>query len=46
MNTTSVKDKSKLSQNELTAIRNKVEQTLSDYYKKKSEIFYNVVNKK
>lgn len=44
-NATSLKPKYELSQEELAAVRNAVEQTLADYYRKKSSIFYNVVNK-
>lgn len=43
-NATSTKSKSELNQEELAVVRNAIERTLSDYYRKKSGIFYNVVN--
>lgn len=44
-NATSTEGKSKLTQQELATVRDAVEKTLAKYYKKKSSIFYNVVNK-
>lgn len=44
-NATATKPKYELSQEELAVVRNAVEQTLADYYRKKSSIFYNVENK-
>lgn len=44
-NATSSKPKYELSQEELAVVRNAIEQTLGDYYRKKSSIFYNVENK-
>ena len=44
-NATSTEVKSKLTQQELVTVRDAVEKTLAKYYKKKSSIFYNVVNK-
>lgn len=44
-NVTSSKGKSELSQEELAVVRTAIEQTLADYYRKKSGIFYNVENK-
>ena len=45
-NATSTKPKLELSQEELAVVRNAVEQTLADYYRKKSGIFYNVKSEK
>jgi hypothetical protein len=41
-NATSLKPKYELNQDELVAVRNAVERTLADYYRKKSSISYNV----
>lgn len=35
-----------MSQLELVKVRDAIEKTLADYYRKKASIFYNVVNKK
>ena len=44
-NATSTRGKSELNQEELAVVRDAIEVTLADYYKKKSSIFYNVENK-
>jgi hypothetical protein len=35
-----------MTQQELVKVRDVIEKTLADYYRKKASIFYNVVNKK
>jgi hypothetical protein len=44
-NATFTKNKFELSQEELLTVRDAIEKTLKDYYKKKSSIFHNMVNK-
>lgn len=43
-NATSTRGKSELNQEELATVRDAIERTLAEYYRKKSSIFYNVVN--
>lgn len=44
INVTSIKGKSELSQEELVTVRDAIEKTLADYYKKKASISHNAVN--
>jgi hypothetical protein len=43
-NATSTKGKYELTQQELATVRDAIERTLADYYKKKASIFHNAVN--
>jgi hypothetical protein len=43
-NATSTRAKSKLTQQELVTVRDAIEITLAEYYRKKASIFHNAVN--
>ncbi len=43
-NATSTKGKFELTQQELATVRDAIEKTLQDYYRKKASIFHNAVN--
>jgi hypothetical protein len=44
-NATFTRGKSELTQQELVTVRDAIEKTLKDYYRKKASIFHNAVNK-